>query len=76
MFETLSQELDRQFAQEAFLTLDEVAKFLKCSEQVIYNWTRRSDPKRRPPRLIVGKEIRFPKREFAKWLAEVQFGGK
>ena len=69
MFESLMQEVDQLYASHAFLTTDEVATFLKCSEKVIYNWNKRSDPKRRPPRLMVGKEVRFPKKDFIRWLA-------
>lgn len=58
------------FPEQAFLTVEEVAKLMRCSPDVVYNWTRRSDPKRRPPRLPVGKEIRFPKKSLAQWLAE------
>jgi len=36
---------------------------------------KRSDPKKRPPKLIVGKEVRFPKREFMRWLVQEQASG-
>jgi predicted DNA-binding transcriptional regulator AlpA len=70
MSDLLLQEVNERFPEKAFLTLSEVAQFLDCSENVIYNWTKRSDPKRRPPRIIVGKTLRFPKRDLVRWLVE------
>lgn len=72
MTECLLEEIDTLFKDQAFLTMEDVSKLLSCDEQVIYNWTKRMDPKRRPPRIIVGKSIRFPKREFIRWLAKEQ----
>ena len=70
----LMQEIDALFPGKIFLTLEDVANLLSCSPKVIYNWTKRSNPIRRPPRLLVGKELRFPKREFVRWLSEEQTG--
>lgn len=72
MVEALIEELERSFPGKAVLTVSDVCQFLGCSEKVIYNWTKRSDSRRRPPRIIVGKEIRFPKRPFINWLATEQ----
>ncbi len=69
MVQSLLEAADETFPQKSILTAEDIAKFLDCDPQIIYNWARRSDPTRRPPRLIVGKSIRFPKREFFKWLA-------
>jgi len=70
MLESLMQEVEQLFPSNAFLTVEEVTKLLKCSENVIYNWNKRPNPKRRPPRLMVGKQVRFPKKEFVRWLAD------
>ena len=70
----LLQEIDSLFPDKVFLTLAEVANLLNCPDKVIYNWTKRSNPKKRPPRIIVGKELRFPKRELARWLMQEQSG--
>lgn len=70
MYESLLQDADQLYAKKAFLTLEEVATLLNCDEQVIYNWSKRLDHKRRPPRLMVGKSIRFPKKDFIRWLAD------
>ena len=72
MTDTLLQEIEELFKGKPFLTIEDVTQLLTCDEEVVYNWTKRSDPKRRPPRIIVGKDLRFPKREFIKWLAEDQ----
>jgi predicted DNA-binding transcriptional regulator AlpA len=68
--ELLIQEIEDRFPGQSFLTLEEVAQFMRCGPEVIYNWTKRPNPKRRPPRIPVGKELRFPKRPFAQWLAD------
>ena len=65
-------ESAEHFKSKVFLTIQDVAQLLDCPEQVVYHWTRRADPKRRPPRLIVGKSIRFPKSTFLLWLADEQ----
>ena len=69
MFESLFQEFNDAYPQKPFLTIEEIAKLLNCNESVIYNWSKRPDPKKRPPRLVVGKSVRFPKRDFTRWLA-------
>lgn len=70
MLESLEKDVNEMFPGKVFLTLGEVAQLVGCSEKVIYNWTRRTDPKKRPPKIIVGKTIRFPKGEFLRWLVE------
>lgn len=72
MAETLIEDAERNFPQKSVLTIEDIAKFLDCDPKIVYNWIRRSDPKRRPPKIIVGKQIRFPKRDFFKWLAVEQ----
>ena len=72
MIDSILEEVDQAFQGRAFLTVEDIAQLLSCSEQVVYNWTKRADPKRRPPRVIVGKSIRFPKRKFAQWLLNEQ----
>lgn len=69
MMEFLLQELEKQYPNRAFITAKELADFLACDIKVIYNWNKRTNPKRRPPYLSVGKEVRFPKRELVKWLS-------
>lgn len=72
MIESLRQEIDQRFSGKGFLTTEDICTFLSCDEAVVYNWNKRVDPRRRPPRIQVGKELRFPKYEFVKWLAEEQ----
>lgn len=69
MMEALVAESGDIFPGKAFLTIEDVKELLSCNESTIYNWSRRSDPRRRPPRLMVGKSLRFPKQQFLKWLA-------
>ena len=72
MIETLEKEVNEKFPGKIFLTIQEAAELLGCKEMVIYNWTRRPNPKRRPPKIIVGKSIRFPRKAFLGWLVGEQ----
>ena len=65
-----SDVFQKAMPDREFLTIEEVAEVLRCSIRVVYNWTRRSDPKRRPPKLQVGKEVRFPRADLVRWLAK------
>jgi NADPH-dependent ferric siderophore reductase len=68
----LLEEAEEQFPKKSVLTMEDIASYLECDPKIIYNWTRRSDPSRRPPKIIVGKQLRFPKRDFFRWLAAEQ----
>lgn len=72
MFEPLMEAAEAAFPRKAFLTIDDVCEFLACSRPIVYNWIKRSDPSKRPPRLLIGNEPRFPKRPFIEWLAKEQ----
>jgi excisionase family DNA binding protein len=72
MFEALLEEADRLFPNKSLLTIEEVCQFLDCRPQTVYNWAKRADRKRQPPRLRIGKSLRFPKKEFLKWLGNEQ----
>ena len=66
------QEMTEVLKGRLFLTIDDVAELMGCSRKVVYNWTRRKDPLKRPPRIAVGKTIRFPKATFVEWLLKEQ----
>lgn len=70
MTESIFEDLDQNLRQKAMLTVSDIAKILDCPEVVVYNWNKRPEKDRRPPSLRVGKELRFPKREFFRWLAK------
>ena len=72
MSDLITKEFGDVYPDRAFLTLEDVAQLLGCSRRVVYNWTRRKDPEARPPRIIVGKTIRFPKVAFIQWLLKEQ----
>ena len=72
MFESLLEELNRSFPDKGMLSLDDICKFLECDRKTVYNWTRRVDQSKRPPRIIVGRKIRFPKGPFIQWLLKEQ----
>jgi hypothetical protein len=66
------ENVDDLLEKDALVTLDEMAQILHCSRRVVYDWTRRSDPKRRPPFLQPGKMILFPKKRFMRWVLNEQ----
>ena len=68
----LFQELESAFPRQAFLSVQAICEFLGCEMQVVYNWNKRADRSKRPPVLQVGKQLRFNKRSFARWLASEQ----
>jgi hypothetical protein len=72
MLEALIQIAEKIFPEKELLTKEEVAKILNCDAKIVQNWVKRTDPARRPPRLILGTDIRFPKRELMRWVVENQ----
>jgi hypothetical protein len=68
----VQKALEAFWADKPLLRIEDVSDLLECDARVIMNWTKRIDPKRRPPRLLVGKEIRFPTRAFCIWLSHEQ----
>jgi hypothetical protein len=69
MFDSLLKDVEVLTKDKAFLTVEDIATILNCEPKVIYNWTKRPNPKKRPPKLCIGKSLRFPKTEFVRWLA-------
>ena len=72
MLDSIIEELSEKYKEKSFLSLGDVCDLLGCERNAVYNWTKRADPQRRPPRILVGREIRFPKKEFLKWLCREQ----
>lgn len=68
----LLQLFERVFPDRYLLTIQDVCHLLHCTPKVVYNWSRRLDPKRRPPRFLVGREVRFDKYQLADWLNREQ----
>ena len=68
MFDELLKDVERLLQDKALLTIDDVSQLLDCDRRVVYNWTKRQDPSRRPPKFPVGKSFRFPKTQFLRWL--------
>ena len=75
MLEVLVQEIDQMFPGKTWLTMDDICKYLNCDRTVLYNWAKRENPKRRPPRTLIGRDLRFPKRPFLQWLLKEQGDG-
>ena len=74
MLQALVDFADRTFPNKEILTLMELAQILDCEPHVIQNWVKRSDSSKRPPRLILGNSLKFPKREVLRWVVETQSG--
>lgn len=72
MFESLLILANQLFPNREVLTKEELAQVLECDPKVIYNWVKRQDASKRPPRLLLGNELKYPKREFLKWVVENQ----
>lgn len=72
MSEDMVEEIGKVFPEKALLTIEDICKSLECDMQTVYNWNKRQSPKRRPPRILVGKAIRFPKRLFVLWFLQEQ----
>lgn len=66
------EEVNQLFPNKPYLTMQDVVMLLECSPNVIYNWIKRSQAEKRPPRIFVGSEMRFPKRKFLRWLEKEQ----
>lgn len=65
----LLREADRLFPEKPLLSVADVARFLSCEERVVHNWLKRGGDGT-PPKLIIGKEVRFPKETLIQWIAE------
>ena len=63
-FQSIYEDFDRVFHDKIMLSVEDICNYLGCDPQTIYNWTAR---KNKPPRLQIGKNVRYPKKEFVKW---------
>jgi predicted DNA-binding transcriptional regulator AlpA len=72
MTESLIQDIEKACADKPLLSIEDIAHLVGCSTKVVYNWTRRNDPAKRPPKLVVGRTLRFPRTEFIRWLVREQ----
>ncbi|MGN1349622.1 MAG: helix-turn-helix domain-containing protein [Anaerovoracaceae bacterium] len=59
---------DRTFDQEEFMTVEEVADYLKCSKATVYKYVREE----KIPALRVSGRWRFRKSQIVQWLADAQ----
>jgi len=72
MDESVVSSLEELFQGKSLLTIKDICLGLGCAETVVYNWMKRADATRRPPKLRVGQELRFPRTPFVRWLAKEQ----
>ncbi len=72
MNETCFSEIEQALGGKVFLSVNDICDLLGCSERVVYNWMKRADPARRPPKLKIGHEIKFPRGAFIQWLLKEQ----
>lgn len=69
---SFQRSLDESLPKKSFLSIADICESLTCEESVVYNWNKRSDPARRPRRVKVGKEVRYPRTEFIVFLVKEQ----
>jgi len=72
MSESLIKDFEAVFKEKPLLTMEDIAGVCGCTKKVVYNWTRRSEVDRRPPRVVIGRQVRFPRTEFILWLVREQ----
>jgi excisionase family DNA binding protein len=72
MTESLIKDIEAVFKEKPLLTMEDIATVFGCTKKVVYNWTRRSEISRRPPRVVIGRQVRFPRTEFIQWLVREQ----
>ena len=69
---SILDDLNAQFTNKTLLSHEDLKSFLGCDDSTIYNWSRR---KVQPPRMIVGRTVRYSKRALAQWLATEVYRG-
>jgi len=72
MDDSFIESLEELFRDKLLLTVQDICQGLGCAETVVYNWMKRADADRRPPKLRVGQEMKFPRGPFVRWLAKEQ----
>jgi hypothetical protein len=72
MSEEIIQELEVRFESKVFLSMEDIVDLLQCKPNVIQNWIKRPDVRKRPPRIMAGKAMRFPKKAFVRRLIAEQ----
>lgn len=72
MTETLIKDMEALLKDKPLLTIEDIAAVCGCTKTVVYNWTRRSEVSRRPPRILIGRQVRFPRTDFFLWLIREQ----
>ena len=72
MEESMVSNLEQLFGDKLLLTIPDICLALGCAETVVYNWMKRADPVRRPPKIRIGTELKFPRGTFVRWLAKEQ----
>ncbi len=69
---SMLEELSKIFPEKRLLSVEDITNALECDEKTVQNWVKRPEPHRRPPRLIVGKTVRFLREPFISWFAQEQ----
>lgn len=75
MSETVQTIIDLKFHEKNWLTTKDLAQAFECDEKSICAWiktTLKREEGKRPPKFKLGREYRFPKKEFLAWLADYQ----
>ncbi|HAR41855.1 MAG TPA: hypothetical protein DCS07_04375 [Bdellovibrionales bacterium] len=66
--EGIMQEINSIYKKKVFLSVQDVSEILGCTEEEVHNLSRLRKHQKKPPRIIVFKEVRYPKKAFVEWL--------
>lgn len=69
--ETLGRIIESKFAEKNWLTTGDLAEVFECDAKAIHSWikaTLKLPEEKHPPRIKLGREVRFPKAEFLVWI--------
>ncbi len=75
LMEELMQEFDQMFPKKGLLEVGDICKVLECDVTTVYNWSKRTNPKKRPPHLLVGNDSKYPRMAFIRWLVTDRLRG-
>ena len=72
ILEALLRIARERFPDRQLIGVEELAAIFECEPKIVQNWLRRSTPDRRPPRIKLGNQFRFPRDEVVRWVIETQ----
>ena len=68
LVEGIMQEINDCYKGKIFLSVKDVSEILGCSQEDVHNLSRLRRHQKKPPRIMVFNEVRYPKKAFVEWL--------